>query len=114
MKQKLSAQNDQDLKFKVMIRVRPKLPKEEAPFFREIVHISGDNTRVDLDELFLPPDMQPALTQGSGMQSSQKLTTEMSNLYNRHSYTFDHVFDPSSTQEEVYTQSGIQPVHYLL
>ena len=37
-----------------------------------------------------------------------ELDTE--NLYNQHSFTFDHVYDQSSTQEEVYANTARQAV----
>lgn len=115
MKPKALNSTDQDAKFKVMIRVRPPLAKEETPLFRPIVQVSNEYNRIDIDELFLPPEYNTSAVQGQNMQGSQKFQGEqLETLYNRFSFTFDHVFSQSSTQEEVYVHAGAQPVDYLL
>ena len=80
---------------KVVIRVRPALPREceENLPFRSIVLISNENKSCNLAE-YLGAELNE--------RERQREWLENPNLFQLHRFSFDHVFDMDSTQKEVY------------
>ena len=78
--------------FKVVVRVRPPLPRElsgELPF----------QNIIGIDE------REQVITIGDNVESMQEETSQASSgngPHTSHSYVFDHVYDPSSSQKKVY------------
>ena len=84
--------------FKVVVRVRPPLPRElsgELPF-TNIIAIDGHEQAITISE-----------NVDSLMDENGQITN--SGAYTSHSYVFDQVYDPSSSQKKVYetTARGI-------
>ena len=80
-----------DDNFKVVVRVRPPLPRETAsPQFCNVVRV--DQNQIQIDEIVNDP---------SGR--AQQLVAD-------HVFTFDRVYAPDSTQEDVYSLSAQQAV----
>ena len=80
---------------KVVIRVRPALPREieENLPFRSIVLLSNESKSINLVE-YLGAELYE--------KERQREWIDNPNLFQLHRFSFDHVFDMDSTQQEVY------------
>ena len=77
--------------FKVVVRVRPPLPRElsgELPF-QNIIAVD------DREQIITISENVDSMTEEHGVGSN-------SGQYSSHSYVFDHVYDPMSSQKKVY------------
>jgi len=105
--------------FKVMVRVRPPLPRElESTYFLSTVtfvllfpliykkvKVSLDNRRVSVYEYYNIDTVDPAqLTEYA----------ETTNMFTLHSFTFDYVFDQDSSQVQVYETTAKPAVMSVL
>ena len=92
---------------KVMIRIRPPLPRELYPNlpFRSIVQVSPSLTSLSLIEYL-----------GTSMDEKERQNEFLLNpsLFQYHAFTFDYSFDISSTQEDVYEKTAHQSVNSVL
>lgn len=84
---------------KVMIRIRPPLPREMEPGvpFRSIAEVSDNKKSISLVEYLG--------TETDELERQHELI-ENPSLFQLHRFTFDYVFDIPSTQEFVYAQSA--------
>ena len=92
--------------FKVVIRVRPPLPRERhGSLFRPIVEVSPDNRSVGIMEYL-----------GQEVDDRERARDiEMNpHLCVWQSFSFDFVYDPTSTQEQVYNNTAKPAVHSVL
>ena len=96
-----------DDNLKVYIRVRPPLmsEKDSSLPFRSIASVSDDKTTISLIE-YLGFEFDEAL--------KQKELMENPSLFVPHPYTFDHIFDMDSTQEDVYKIAAVPAVESLM
>lgn len=90
------AEEDDSNNFKVVIRVRPPLPREQKDFVNVV--------KVD-------PDTK-AITISENLEQIQK--GENDGLYTTHVFTFDHVYDANATQLAVYNNTAKEAVLSLL
>ena len=95
-----------DDNLKVYIRVRPPLMREKDSSlpFRSIASVSEDKSTISLIE-YLGIEFDEA--------SKQKEFVDYPNHFLPHPYTFDHIFDMDSTQEEVYQIAAVPAVESL-
>ncbi len=93
--------------FKVVIRVRPPLPRETRDDceFRGIVSVSPDNKSCAIME-YLGAEV--------GEQERQRDMDANPHLCVWQTFTFDHVYDQNSTQEGVYENTAKQAVWSVL
>ncbi|KDO35090.1 hypothetical protein SPRG_01155 [Saprolegnia parasitica CBS 223.65] len=80
--------------FKVVIRVRPPLPRElqsDKPF-QNVVAVDPSGHYLSVSDSSHPPDDPSLLNAGSS--------------YSNHSFSFDHVYDQHSTQRAVYENTA--------
>lgn len=92
---------------KVVIRVRPALPREmemDLPF-RSVVLVTNDNKSCNLVE-YLGAELSE--------RERQREWVENPNLFQLHRFTFDYVFDMDSQQQEVYEQTAKPAVISIL
>ena len=96
-----------DDNLKVYIRIRPPLMREKDSSlpFRSIASVSEDKSTISLIE-YLGLEFDEA--------SKQKELVDYPNHFLPHPYTFDHIFDMDSTQEEVYHISAVPAVKSLV
>ena len=96
-----------DDNLKVYIRVRPPLMREKDSSlpFRSIASVSEDKSTISLIE-YLGLEFEEA--------SKQKELVDNPNHFFPHPYTFDHIFDMDSTQEEVYKIAAVPAVESLV
>ena len=96
-----------DDNLKVYIRVRPPLisEKDSSLPFRSVASVSDDKTTISLIE-YLGFEFDEAL--------KQKELMENPSLFVPHPYTFDHIFDMESTQEDVYKIAAVPAVESLM
>ena len=96
-----------DDNLKVYIRVRPPLIREKDSSlpFRSIASVSEDKSTLSLIE-YLGLEFDEA--------SKQKELIDNPNHFLPHPYTFDHIFDMDSTQEEVYQIAAVPAVESLI
>ena len=94
-------------RLKVAIRIRPPLPREIEPNlpFRSIALVSKSSPTVSLVE-YLGCEYDEA--------ERQREWVENPNYFQYHRFTFDNVFDPESTQEEVYKLTALPAVNSIL
>ena len=99
--------NSYDDNLKVYIRVRPPLMREKDSSlpFRSVASVSEDKTTISLIE-YLGFEFDEALKQ-------KEIIDNPSNFL-PHPYTFDHIFDMDSTQEDVYKISAVPAVESLI
>ena len=95
-----------DDNLKVYIRVRPPLMREKDSSlpFRSIASVSEDKRTISLIE-YLGIEFDEA--------SKQKEFVDNPNHFLPHPYTFDHIFDMDSTQEDVYQIAAVPAVESL-
>ena len=95
-----------DDNLKVYIRVRPPLMREKDSSlpFRSIASVSEDKRTISLIE-YLGIEFDEA--------SKQKEFIDYPNHFLPHPYTFDHIFDMDSTQEDVYQIASVPAVESL-
>ena len=95
-----------DDNLKVYIRVRPPLMREKDSSlpFRSIASVSEDKRTISLIE-YLGIEFDEA--------SKQKEFIDYPNHFLPHPYTFDHIFDMDSTQEDVYQIAAVPAVESL-
>ena len=96
-----------DDNLKVYIRVRPPLmnEKDSSLPFRSVASVSDDKTTISLIE-YLGFEFEEAL--------KQKEIVDNPSLFLPHPYTFDHIFDMDSTQEDVYQIAAVPAVESLI
>ena len=96
-----------DDNLKVYIRVRPPLMREKDSSlpFRSIASVSEDKSTISLIE-YLGFEFEEAI--------KQKELIDSPNHFLPHPYTFDHIFDMDSTQEEVYQIAAVPSVESLV
>ena len=96
-----------DDNLKVYIRVRPPLMREKDSClpFRSIASVSEDKSTISLIE-YLGFEFEEAL--------KQKELIDSPNHFLPHPYTFDHIFDMDSSQEEVYQIAAVPAVESLV
>ena len=96
-----------DDNLKVYIRIRPPLMREKDSSlpFRSIASVSEDKSTLSLIE-YLGLEFDEA--------SKQKELVDYPNHFLPHPYTFDHIFDMDSTQEEVYHIAAVPAVKSLV
>ena len=96
-----------DDNLKVYIRVRPPLMREKDSSlpFRSIASVSEDKNTISLIE-YLGLEFDEA--------SKQKELVDNPGHFFPHSYTFDHIFDMDSSQEEVYEIAAVPAVESLV
>ena len=96
-----------DDNLKVYIRVRPPLMREKDSClpFRSIASVSEDKSTISLIE-YLGFEFEEAL--------KQKELIDCPNHFLPHPYTFDHIFDMDSSQEEVYQIAAVPAVESLV
>ena len=99
--------NSYDDNLKVYIRVRPPLMREKDSSlpFRSVASVSEDKTTISLIE-YLGFEFDEALKQ-------KEIIDNPSNFL-PHPYTFDHIFDMDSTQDDVYKISAVPAVESLI
>ena len=93
--------NSMNDNMKVMIRVRPPLPREiefGVPF-RSICEVSSNNTEITISEY--------VGTSTSELERQHELIHKPS-LFHLHRFTFDYVFDQDTSQLELYLK-GVKP-----
>src|SRR5690606_14166290 len=88
---------EEDDNFKVIIRVRPPLPREQKNFVN-VVKI--ENNRV--------------ITICENLAQYEQNKDGYEGMYNAHQFTFDFVYDPSSKQPCVYENTAKNSVLKLL
>ena len=95
-----------DDNLKVYIRVRPPLMREKDSSlpFRSIASVSEDKRTISLIE-YLGLEFDEA--------SKQKELVDNPNHFLPHPYTFDHIFDMDSTQDEVYQIAAVPAIESL-
>ncbi|GBF92416.1 hypothetical protein Rsub_04520 [Raphidocelis subcapitata] len=92
-----------DDNFKVVVRVRPPLPRELRGF------------RPYECTVMVEPSNQGLITISENLQAAMSGATVADGmLYATYRFTFDHVYDQDSSQEDVYNQSARQLVHSTL
>ena len=96
-----------DDNLKVYIRVRPPLmnEKDSSLPFRSVASVSDDKTTISLIE-YLGLEFDEA--------SKQKEIIDNPSHFLPHPYTFDHIFDMDSTQDDVYQISAVPAVESLI
>ena len=96
-----------DDNLKVYIRVRPPLmsEKDSSLPFRSVASVSDDKTTISLIE-YLGFEFDEAL--------KQKELIDNPTHFLPHPYTFDHIFDMDSTQENVYQIAAVPAVESLI
>lgn len=96
-----------DDNFKVIIRVRPPLPREQSSNcpFRSCLHISPDGKSVSLME-YMGAEVDEA--------ERQRDIEENPQLCVWHNFTFDYVYDPAATQNFLYDNTAKQAVISVL
>ena len=96
-----------DDNLKVYIRVRPPLmsEKESSLPFRSVASVSDDKTTISLIE-YLGFEFDEA--------SKQKEIIDNPSHFLPHPYTFDHIFDMDSTQDDVYQIAAVPAVESLM
>ena len=95
----MKVEDKDDLRFKVLIRVRPPSEKEKKnPYFDNIVTISNNNTRIDLREKYLLEEEED----------------DEDMFINNHTFTFDQIFDSNSKQPEIFDKGAKKAVHAVL
>ena len=102
-----SSNSCSDDNLKVYIRIRPPLMREKDSSlpFRFIASVSEDKSTISLIE-YLGLEFDEA--------SKQKELVDYPNHFLPHPYTFDHIFDMDSTQEEVYHIAAVPAVKSLV
>ena len=91
--QAITPYEDLSKNFKVVIRVRPPLPRElsgEQPF-RNCVRVDASERQITFSE-------NPAVIEGDDSVAA----ASSSGLYQTHLFTFDHVYDVHCSQKQVY------------
>ncbi len=104
---KLSNTTSSQDNMKVVIRVRPALPREievDLPF-RSVVLVSNDNKSCNLVE-YLGAELSEV--------ERQREWVENPNLFQLHRFTFDYVFDMDSNQQQVYEETAKPAVISIL
>ena len=103
----VSSQLSQTTNMKVMIRIRPPFPHEiqSGVPFRSIAEISDSQTSISLVEYLG--------TETNELEIQHELITNPS-LFQLHRFTFDFIFNSSSTQETVYIKSAQPSVFSVL
>jgi len=92
--------------FKVVVRVRPPLERElESGQLVSTVQLTQDRKRISIYEYYNIEAIDPE-------NVSEYL--ENNNMYTTHSFTFDRVYDPSSSQSEVYEHTAKPAVMSVL
>ena len=96
-----------DDNLKVYIRVRPPLmsEKDSSLPFRSIATVSDDKSTISLIE-YLGFEFEEAL--------KQKELIDNPSHFLPHPYTFDHIFDMDSTQDDVYKIAAVPAVESLM
>ena len=96
-----------DDNLKVYIRVRPPLMREKDSSlpFRSIATVSEDKSTISLIE-YIGLEFDEA--------SKQKELVDNPSRFLPHPYTFDHIFDMDSSQEEVYEIAAVPAVESLV
>ncbi|OMJ69110.1 hypothetical protein SteCoe_33260 [Stentor coeruleus] len=91
--------NDNRENFKVVIRVRPPLSREIDPMygFSSIVSVSPDHKQISIQEY---------LGAASNDMEREQDIQENPGLVTYHHFTFDCVYDPDSTQVQVYENTA--------
>lgn len=86
---------DQTDNFKVLIRVRPPLPREVDPVygFHSVVQVSAEHKRISIEEY---------LGAATNDAERERDIEENPGLVSYHSFAFDYIFDQDSTQSQVY------------
>ena len=99
--------NSYDDNLKVYIRIRPPLMREKDSSlpFRSIASVSEDKSTISLIE-YLGLEFDEA--------SKQRELIDYPNHFLPHPFTFDHIFDMDSTQEEVYQIAAVPAVESLV
>jgi len=94
-----TSKNGRDDNFKVIIRVRPPLPREQDSLvpFRSCLHISPDNKSVSLME-YMGAEVNE--------RERQMDIEENPQLCVWHNFTYDFVYDPGSTQNFLYDNTA--------
>jgi hypothetical protein len=89
--------NSSDDNFKVVIRVRPPLPREleSQNVFENIIKIDESHKEITVSE-------------------NLSMGTDAEELYNHHTFTFDYVYDQNSKQAEVYSRTAREAVFSTL
>ena len=96
-----------DDNLKVYIRVRPPLmnEKDSSLPFRSVASVSDDKTTISLIE-YLGFEFDEA--------TKQREIIDNPSLFLPHPYTFDHIFDMDSSQDDVYQISAVPAVESLM
>ena len=96
-----------DDNLKVYIRVRPPLMREKDSSlpFRSVASVSDDKTTISLIE-YLGFEFDEA--------SKQRDLIDNPSHFLPHPYTFDHIFDMESTQDDVYKTAAVPAVESLI
>ena len=96
-----------DDNLKVYIRVRPPLmnEKDSSLPFRSVASVSEDKTTISLIE-YLGLEFDEA--------SKQREIVDNPSLFVPHPYTFDHIFDMDSSQDDVYQIAAVPAVESLM
>jgi kinesin family protein 3/17 len=107
LKKHNSSNYSYDDNLKVYIRVRPPLmnEKESSLPFRSIASVSDDKSTISLIE-YLGFEFEEAL--------KQKELIDNPSHFLPHPYTFDHIFDMDSTQDDVYQIAAVPAVESLM
>jgi kinesin family protein 3/17 len=84
--------------FKVMVRVRPPLPREtDSGRFISTIQVNPDNKKVTIYEYYNVDAVDP---------EHWKEYYESTNMFTMHAFTFDYVYDQDSSQVEVYENTA--------
>jgi hypothetical protein len=90
-------EEDESSNFKVVIRVRPPLPREQKDFVN-VVKVDSNTKAITISENL------EQLQNGENVDG----------LYTTHVFTFDHVYDSTATQVAVYNNTAKEAVMSLL
>ena len=104
---KITNNNNDNENLKVMLRIRPPLPREiefGIPF-RSISEVSSDNKMVTIYEYLG--------TSTNELFRQHEFITNPS-IFLQHRFTFDHIFDQDSTQLEIYLKSAKPSIKSIL
>jgi len=92
--------------FKVMVRIRPPLPREiENGHLISTIQTTHDQKRISINEYYNIEALDP---------SNPSEYLENNNMFTTHNFTFDRVYDPNSSQNEVYNDTAKPAVMSVL
>lgn len=116
-------ENSTNENFKVVIRVRPPLPREMnvEQGFVNIVKVDEDkmitiseNLAIEINRKYIVRIISLLWNTEKSQGKKQQEQAPDGSIYSSHSFTFDHVYDQNSRQVEVYNNTARDAVHSTL